>query len=104
MNIDAKINSEEEKKYSSNKVYLNKLPFYPSLSGGYNLLQMAFALIVLGLLSVSFIQIYSIYKRSLYGKRIKIFLLLACKYNYKGNVVLRASFAGAVKKSFLVPK
>lgn len=34
----------------------------PHRSGGYNLLQMAFAMIVLGLLTVSFIQIYNIYK------------------------------------------
>ena len=35
---------------------------YSASCAGYNLLQMAFAMIVLGLLSVSFIQIYSIYK------------------------------------------
>lgn len=34
----------------------------PHRSGGYNLLQMAFAMIVLGLLTVGFIQIYHIYK------------------------------------------
>ena len=59
MDNDIKIEYWKKKEYPADNFLADKPRLYPSTSGGYNLLQIAFAMIVLGLLSASFIQIYS---------------------------------------------